>query len=409
MKFYINKNELFTNTIFFLYIYLTLVANYTIYANMATLVLIGTSAYFSLRKRKFKFSFYFILDIIFILYSIWQIKSGVAVYYDVAQIKVNTLIKCLIINWAVFNFIVLIHDFIRVLRIYVYAVFIGVITLFIIGWRTLLAGRFLLYTSIYFLGAKADVHSNGVGIVAAIALIITVYLYIKKNKFRCFMISSVLLACVFLTGSRKSIVLAAAGVFLLILYLYPRKKLRKMIIGGSGILLGLLLLMEVPYLYKIAGSRIENTIDYFLTGKTKEASMSTRNRLVETGIKYINKRPETGYGLDNFREITNPSRLYAHNNYIEILFSSGFIGFAIYYSKYILLLFRQRFLKLKKGSDEYITAKMLLWLFFLFSVLEYWVVTYYERDILIIHVFILSYLNILKSNKWMTYDNMPDS
>jgi O-antigen ligase len=328
----------------------------------------------------------------------WQIKEGIAVHRNVAQTKVDTLIKCILINWSLYNFIVLINDFNRILKVYVNAVFFGVITLFVLGWRTLLAGRFLQYTSIYFLGAKADVHSNGVGIIAAIGLIIAVYLYLKNEKLKCFIINSVLLACVFLTGSRKSIVLTGVGIFLIILYLYPRKKFRKIMFGMFGILLGFLLIMKVPYLYEIAGSRIENTIDFFLTGKTKEASMSTRNRLVETGLKYFQKRPGTGYGLDNFRMITNRSKLYAHNNFVEILFSSGILGFGIYYSKYLWLIFRQVHLKGVMTREEYVTAKMLLWLFLLFFILEYWVVTYYERDILIIHIYVISYIKILKSN-----------
>lgn len=398
MKIKINKNELFANSIFFLYLYITLVANYTIYSDILTLVFLGTTAYLCLNKKRFEFSIYFFIDIIFIVYSFIQIKFGIAVYPSEALTKINTLIKCFIINLAVFNFIVIINNFKRILTVYVYAVFMGIITLFIIGWRTLLEGRFLQYTSVNFLGMEADVHSNNVGIISALALIFAVYLFIKNDKGKCFSISSVLLLCVFLTGSRKSIALAAAGLFLLIMYMYPTKKLRKIILSMMGMILGLLLLINIPFLYEIAGSRIVNSIQFFVTGETKEASMSTRNWLIEVGMEYFRKRQKTGYGLDNFRIITNYNNLYSHNNFVEILFSSGVIGFCIYYSKYILLLIKQSTLKLKKTNEYYITAKMLLCLFVIFTVFEYWFVTYYERSIIIIHIFILGFLNLYETS-----------
>jgi O-antigen ligase len=126
--------------------------------------------------------------------------------------------------------------------------------------------------------------------------------------------------------------------------------------------------------------------------------MSTRNWLIKKGMEYFWKRPITGYGLDNFRIITNYSNLYSHNNFIEILFSSGVIGFCIYYSKYLLLLIKQCTLKLTKSNHYYITAKMLLCLFVIFTVFEYWFVTYYERSIIIVHIFILGFINIKKTS-----------
>lgn len=395
----IDKNEFFTDIIFFQYIYLTFVANYTIYSDIAILIFLGMAGYRCLLKRKIHFSLYFAIDILFILYSFIQIKLGIAVYPQIAFTMLLTLMKCAIINWAIFTFVIIKNDIKRILTVYVYAIFFGIITFFIIGWRTLLEGRFLQYTTVNFLGAEADVHSNGVGIVAALAFIFTVYLFLKNKPGRCFFIGSVLFISILLTGSRKSIILAVVGVFLLLQYMYPGKKLRIFGIASIGIIFSLFLLMNIPFLYEIAGSRIENTIQFFLTGHTVEASMTTRNWLIEIGMKYIRKRPKTGYGLDNFKIITNSSMLYSHNNFVEILFGSGIFGFCIYYSKYVFLLFRGLPLKLKKIDRYYVMNKLLMCLFIIFTIFEYWFVTYYERSIIIVHILLLGFFYIVTKNQ----------
>jgi O-antigen ligase len=178
--------------------------------------------------------------------------------------------------------------------------------------------------------------------------------------------------------------------------MYPNRKFRKLFIAVIVALMGLLLLMNVPFLYRIAGSRIENAFLYFLTGETNEASMSTRNWLIQIGMKYVRLRPKTGYGLDNFKVITNYSQLYSHNNYVEILFSSGLIGFCIFYSKYIILLVKQLRIKTDRSNESFVTGKMLLCLFVIITIFEYWFVTYFERSILILHVFILAFIKMNK-------------
>lgn len=396
---FVNRNEFITDALFFQYIYLTFVANYTIYSDIATLLFLFMTGYLCVVKKRFYFSFYFVIDFLFILYSFLQIKLGIAVYQTIALTMTFTLMKCLVINWATFAFIVLKNDLKRILTVYVYAVFTGIITFFIIGWRTLLEGRFLQYTSVSFLGVKADVHSNGVGIVAALAFLFTLFLFLKNKPGRCFILGSVLLTSIVLTGSRKSIAIAAVGAFFLLLCLYPDKKFRIIGLTSLGGLFGLLFVRNVPYLYEIAGSRIENTIHFFLTGETKEASMLTRNWLIKIGMSYVQKRLKTGYGLDNFKMITNYNRLYSHNNYVEILFNSGIFGFCIYYSKYIFLLVSQLTVKIMKNDTYYVTNKLLMFLFIIFTAFEYWFVTYYERSIIIVHIFLLSFLYLYQKQK----------
>ena len=282
----------------------------------------------------------------------------------------------------------------------------GVITFFFIGWRTLLDGRFLQDTSVRFIGVTADVHSNWVGIVAAMAFIFGLFLFLKKSKSKCVFISGILTICIFLTGSRKAIMLAAIGLFISVFFIYPEKRLRKIFISIFLLMMGYFMIMSVPFLYKIAGSRIEATINYYLRGTGEDSSMSTRDYLITKGMIYIKENLKTGYGLNNYRLIANNYDLYSHNNFIEILFSSGIIGFCIYYSKYILLFIKLIIWRRSAILEVNVLRNILFCLFITMTVFEYWFVTYYERNFMIVHVIILSFLRIYKRpDKLLLTDN----
>ena len=48
------------------------------------------------------------------------------------------------------------------------------------------------------------------------------------------------------------------------------------------------------------------------------------------GRKWFLERPIFGWGLDAFTQLS-PYETYSHNNFIEILVSSGIVGFLFYY------------------------------------------------------------------------------
>ena len=66
--------------------------------------------------------------------------------------------------------------------------------------------------------------------------------------------------------------------------------------------------------------------------------------------------------------------MYAHNNYAELLCDAGVVGIIIYYSSYLvaLVLLLKRY---KKSS----IAKLALVCLGIFMIMEYGLVSYYER------------------------------
>lgn len=74
-------------------------------------------------------------------------------------------------------------------------------------------------------------------------------------------------------------------------------------------------------------TQLESTSNFGSTGR--------RRHFIELGWNYFMHRPVFGHGIDNFRVYQGT---YSHNNYVELLFGLGFIGFLLYYSIYFFVL-----------------------------------------------------------------------
>lgn len=196
------------------------------------------------------------------------------------------------------------------------------------------------------------------------------------------------------TGSRKGII----GFFLLVcfeavhrLFLQRRgKRVGSVVFGVLGILLALTvclpMLTESPFF-----GRMQN-LERFTKGKTlveRENSLAGRVVLYKRGIELAIERPFFGLGLDQFRfydsalRATTVDQTYSHSNVIEILADTGFLGFVIYHSAYVLIVLRLLYAWKRSNSSleegySYLCAMigLIVILFDLFSVTyylkEYW-------------------------------------
>lgn len=147
----------------------------------------------------------------------------------------------------------------------------------------------------------------------------------------------------FLSGGRKYIVVPI--LFLYILLLFRRDKngrthLIKYTVIIAVIAVGVyLLIMKVPAFYEIIGSRMESLLG-FMGGDYQDADGSTliRAQMIEMGLKKWPESPVWGHGFDSFkyynREVTGHF-YYSHNNFVEMLYNGGLIGFAAYYWIYL--------------------------------------------------------------------------
>lgn len=182
--------------------------------------------------------------------------------------------------------------------------------------------------------------ANGIGMSMAFAVISIFCLitYVKKRYIKVFYIGLTLVFSYIslLTESRKAffILVFAVGLFFVLNSKSLNKKIVKMIITFLAGSLFIYIVISIPSLYAVLGSRIENLLIQLSGEEIVENSFNLRQTMVEYGIYFWKEQPLFGYGIDNFRTLfgaVTGMELYSHNNYIELMVGVGFLGVTIYY------------------------------------------------------------------------------
>lgn len=143
----------------------------------------------------------------------------------------------------------------------------------------------------------------------------------------------------FLSGGRKFIIIPA--IFLYILLIFKRDSHgRKHLVKYTGVVIAIViavyyLIMNVPAFYAVIGERMESLFSFIRTGHSISGkSAEIRATMIEIGFNKWMDSPIWGYGFDSFKyynRLMTGHFYYSHNNYIELLYDLGIIGFAIYY------------------------------------------------------------------------------
>lgn len=347
---------------------------------------------------------YIIIEVLFLLYSIFQCFGIAASSYD-AMRMCKTVFICLVFDIVFLSFSSS-YNIKRVLKVYVNGTFWGFIACLLlygntIGNKLVYDGRLTSAITLHFGPISIFGHSpTALAAIASNALVVAMVIYWKENKKIAICYLTFFSIIILLTQTRKNIIfILAATIF--IPYFHSGKKfnVKKLsIILGSAILtsLAFIAMIKVPYLYQHFGQRLMSVFSGLLgiginESVFGESSIRTRAELVSKAIMAVQERPIFGWGLNNFSAVINNGGYYAHNNFLEILVSGGVVGFLIYYSKYFFIAKR-----LFKGiHDSYDTTKAIckisLLFFVIYCVLEYWQITYMFRFIYILPLLLLQY------------------
>lgn len=224
-------------------------------------------------------------------------------------------------------------------------------------------------------------NGNDIGMKCALFIIIMLYFIDNnsKNIWRLFLLLSLVPAgvLVYYTASRKAFLMVVLGISLFYYLKHPTKKIRNLLVIVVGIYIAYMLLVNNDALYNAIGWRIEGALA--LLGKKGKVDSSALLRLkyIEVGINSWKKSAVFGYGLDNFRIINfrvTGHATYSHNNFIEILVGVGAIGFLIYYSYYIKLLFEYIKIYLKHRASQFLNVVAIC--FVLLFIMHFAVVSY---------------------------------
>lgn len=277
-------------------------------------------------------------------------------------------------------------------------------------WGSALLFGILYYTNSLFtderIGGSFTGNSNTFALFMMVAFFFTSWLffYYEKNKSTKIIAGVIMImdfTTVLLSGARKSVI--ACMIYIVILFLYKKDKRGRRHLIRNIILIGLILfyvwklMINNPYLYSIVGNRMENLIDQLLGNPImiKGSSSYLREEYRHAAIVGWLKSPIWGHGYDSFHfynAIVNGHNVYSHNNYTELLYNLGVIGFAVYYFEYLKLTFLG--IKSINPSVKSITIAGMVGIL----LTEYGQVDY-NASIIAIFLFVLYKLNIFSSEK----------
>lgn len=233
---------------------------------------------------------------------------------------------------------------------------------------------------------------NSVGMVASISCIIQ-YHYFLEKRYRWFSVLAIpALLMIAATQSRKALVMLVLGIFLLSMINSGNKSRAKQFLKIiSACFIFFILIWSISNLSIFAGS----------SGRMREMFLSFGSNGQETyrqffrrvGFEQFKKTPIFGIGMGNSAELLESVgylRTYLHDNYIELLACGGIVGFLFYYSIYgYLAVNLWRYREIEKRNTY-----LCLILLFLMLIMDYGMVSYYDKQQYI--YFMLCYLQINK-------------
>ena len=248
-------------------------------------------------------------------------------------------------------------------------------------------------------GTVANANTFGVQISAAICCLLYLFMETDENKIIWWFIYSVLMVLfiymIILSGSRK----AAVGVLLIfsvIGFQYSAALAKVSIMKAiSLVLVGVFasIIMVFAVLQSDHADRYIRLYDGYVLGQVDRVGRSEEGRalMYELGWQAGMESPVFGIGLDNFRtlrwtEMAGSVGTYAHSNYIELLVGTGILGLIIYYSAWVVVLFRS----LNRSIRRRVAAQISFALLIIMFAYDFAAVSYYNKVAWVIYALILA-------------------
>lgn len=226
------------------------------------------------------------------------------------------------------------------------------------------------------------VNSNTISTLVAYSLVIYIYDIVERNAYniRSFSLMLFMLLVIFLTGSRKGLLIPFIGSYVILCAKKPKKIIKYTLIAMFAFAIALFLIMKIGFLYNMIGYRVEPVLLYLTGAEYEEASLATRTHYIAYAWEHAKENSFRGQGLDCFRTLRQAYDTYSHCNYVELLFSLGWVGTVVYYSSFVLALCAvpRALKKNKKGTV------LLLAILIPFMVCDFFNITYYTRRMLIL-------------------------
>lgn len=197
----------------------------------------------------------------------------------------------------------------------------------------------------YRLGVNMGINSNNIAWLFGLLSIFAIYFFIEEKNWMMLLLYFFQLIIIFFTGSKNGILMAIIP----IIY-YGIKSIRKLNLKVIILIIVLLIalwnmIQNIPFLYALIGSRIDQFLFTIginktsLNSDTDVGSTLKRIDMIKTAKQMFWEKPIFGWGIGAFAKYSGYG-YYCHNNYMELLVSGGIVGFIIYYG-YIIIIFLQ--------------------------------------------------------------------
>lgn len=115
-----------------------------------------------------------------------------------------------------------------------------------------------------------------------------------------------------------------------------KKKIAAIVIILAMLYVIMYMMKNIPWLYDVVGYRFDGLLGFLSgTGESNVSSDDLRLKMIKNGLLGWTERPILGHGLDSFKFFnrnTTGHMFYSHNNYVEMLYDFGLLGFILYYS-----------------------------------------------------------------------------
>lgn len=242
--------------------------------------------------------------------------------------------------------------------------------------REIRLGSIKIYYPIPLVG-RVGYNGNWIGQPSAMAILLQFYMFNKDKNFKRLPIIVLLLVFVFLSGSRKALVLAI-GSPMIFLFLKEKDIDKKIKMAFLALIFGftaVYAMLNIPFIYTIIGARMESyIISLFTQTELVEGSAIYRERMISVAEQYIAQRPWTGYGMDSYQFLEGSLGSYSHNNFTELLVSGGIPAFIAYYWLYAYIIIKTFFLRVDRKKRALSLSIIVLLIF-----AEYGWVIYLDR------------------------------
>ena len=330
---------------------------------------------YELRKGYFELRWTFIYPFLFTLLSalsiLWAVNSGTA------TAQFNTQLQLFILFFFTYTLFLDEEKYIKKYfdALYISGVCMAIYALYsygIIGYIEALGKGIRM--------GRAITNENLFGMTFAWSALVAFYYYLKNKKMLHLVCIVVFAFFAFSSGSKKASLMIPFGIIGMCTLKYGIRKMWKTILI-SVVSIGVFLLIIRQPMF----SNVYERLSSFFS-RDYNVSDATRAKMIEVGLQLFRQRPILGYGIGNYTRISGMGG-YSHNNYIEVLVSTGLLGFALYYIPYIRALYWGFKEKVMNGDN----MKTLLLVFaFLSIVFGYGMVQIYDKNCWLMYAVILA-------------------